>query len=122
MLQCVCVCVCVCVRWSDGVSLAVRSDYVFLHIPSTVMRHDIPDVGTMSEATPHLNLSQIQDKASGQRVCVHVCVCVCACVCVCVCVHVCVCVCVCMCVCVWFNKLILLVCDKLISVSVVDIQ
>lgn len=51
-------------------------------ITNTVMRHDIPDVGTMSEAAPHLIFHNFKTEL-GQRV--GVCVCggvVCACVCV----------------------------------------
>ena len=37
-------------------------------ISNTVMRHDIPNVGTMSEAFPHLIFHNFKTKL-GQRVC-----------------------------------------------------
>ena len=39
-------------------------------ISNTVMRHDIPDVGTMSEAFPHLIFHNFKTKL-GQRVSLH---------------------------------------------------
>ena len=39
----------------------------YFTLSSTVMRHDIPDVGTMSEAYPHLIFNQFSSKL-GKRV------------------------------------------------------
>ena len=49
-------------------------------LSNTVMRHDLPEVGTMSEAFPHLIFHNFKTTL-GLRVCVCVSVCVCVCVC-----------------------------------------
>jgi len=56
-------------------------------ITNTVMRHDIPDVGTMSEAAPHLIFHNFKTEL-GQRVGVCVMCIFMVCVCMFVCVHV----------------------------------
>ncbi len=67
VLQCCDVCVCV----SDGLVVChlPYGPTASFSISSTVMRHDIPDVGTMSEAAPHLIFHNFKTKL-GQRVCV----------------------------------------------------
>ena len=59
-------------------------------LSNTVMRHDLPSVGTMSEAFPHLIFHNFKTSLG-----IRVCVCVCVCVHVCVFVHVLVSACVC---------------------------
>ena len=75
------------IHMSHSVHSAVTTDgLVVCHLPhgptasfslsNTVMRHDLPEVGTMSEAFPHLIFHNFKTTL-GLRVCVCVFVCVC---------------------------------------------
>ena len=76
-----------CVFCADGLVVChlPHGPTASFSLSNTVMRHDLPSVGTMSEAFPHLIFHNFKTSL-GIRVCVCVCVCTCVGECMCVCV------------------------------------